>query len=102
MNPCDIHRRSTRFLTILYQEDHLDLKGTEDKLKEGWQSPEILQARTRLITLTTLWIERKDNSKGRVLDPEARDKGSEARAKDSEGRASSSKPSDLRIYLPAF
>lgn len=100
-NPCDIHKRG--FLRILYQEKdgHLDLKETEDKLKDGWQIPKVLQVRSRLITRVPLSIERRENSKGRVLGPEARDKGPEARAEDPEGRASSHKLSDPRIYLPA-
>lgn len=61
-----------------------------------WWVPKILQAGNRWIKQITLSIKRKDNSKGRVLDAEvrdkdsvARDKNSVARAKDPEGRASS-------------
>ena len=96
VNPCEIHKRPTKFLRILYQQNccHLGLKETEDKLKKGWQTPKILQAdkTNQLKTHTILSIETKDNSKCRALDPESRDKDTIARACDPEGRASGHRP----------
>jgi len=54
-----------------------------------YQITKILQAGNRQIKRIMLSVERKDNFKGRVLDPEARDKDLVARAKNPEGRASS-------------
>lgn len=48
ISPHEIHRRSTRFLTILKQQKHCQLRGQRgDEMIESFQIPKILQAENR-------------------------------------------------------